>query len=264
MAKTPAVAAGTLTGDELLKTPALATATSAEQEAEIRALVEQLVYAAGQASNEPVMNPGMKIYDADGKEVKPAADLKAEEYRKRFETCQNAFRKLSEFKAAAFPVLIEHLDDKRQSINFRNHFMGNSVGNACYWIIYFQLQDRPDNYSSYGLSRTGRDGQQHEKPYWDGTPFDEAGGLKQWLQSNKHLTYVEMQIQCLQWLLNREKKIGACDAESYFVNILPLEIRILERRQQSGENVEAELARMKRVMATRDASSIPADLLPAK
>lgn len=240
-------------------------ANSAEQEAVIRALVDQLVIAEGQASNRPMRTPSMKIYNADGKEVKPTGDTKAaEEYRKTFESCQMAFQKLFESRIAAFPVLIEHLDDKRQSINFRNHFLGNSVGDACRWNIYFQLQDMPKNYSEYGHSRTGRDGKRHPKPYWEGTPFDDAGGVKNWLEQNRNLTYPEMQIKCLQWLLAKEKTIGACDAESYFLNILPLEIRILERKQEAGENVAEVLDRLRKVLKNKEVKAIPVELLPAR
>lgn len=176
----------------------------------------------------------------------------------------NAFEKLFELRALAFPVLIEHLDDKRQSINFRNHSVGNSVGHACYWNIYYQLQDRPPNYSKYGYSRTGRDGKEHPKPYWEGSPFDDAGGLKKWLEQNRNLTYPEMQVKCLEWLLAKERAIGACDAESYFVNILPLEIRILERKQEAGQNVAGELDRLRMILKNRDVKAIPPELLPAR
>lgn len=240
-------------------------ATSAEQEAEIRALVDQLVLAKRQASNQPMRNPTMKIYNADGKEVKPTGDTKAaEEYRNKFESCQMAFQKLFELNIAAFPVLIEHLDDKRQSINFRNHFLGNSVGDACRWNIYFQLQNMPKNYSEYGHSRKGRDGKNHVKPYWEGKPFDDAGGVKKWLDQNRNLTYPEMQVKCLQWLLAKEKAIGACDAESYFLNILPLEIQILERKQDAGDNVAEELDRLRKVLKNKEVKEIPVELLPAR
>jgi hypothetical protein len=252
-------------GKQLLLTPLADIVVSPEQEAEIKALVEQLVFADQPAENRPVLNPHMKAYDADGKEGKSIVKTdNLEEYQKRFDACQQAFQKLSDFKILAFPELIAHLDDKRQSINFRNHYLGNSVGDACYWNIYYQLQDRPENYSSYGLSRTGRDGQQHDKPYWGGTPFDEAGGLKEWLQQNRILSYVEMQIRCLQWLLDKEKEIGACDADSFFENILPLEIRILERKLESGQDVKKELDKQKDILAKKDARSVPADLLPVR
>ncbi len=201
-------------------------------------------------SNGPVLSPGISDHSAA--------------YRAKYEKCQKAFRKLSELKGLAIPFLVEHLKDDRQLIPFRNHFLGSSVGDACYWNIYFQLQDRPDDYSSYGLSRKGRDGQDHDKPYWTGTPFDDAGGLVKWLEANKKLSYTEKQIKCLQWLLDKEKAIGVSDAESYFQNILPLEIRILERRLESGENVQKELSRLRKVKAEKLVDQIPAGLLPAK
>lgn len=234
-----------------------------EQEAEIRSLIEQLVFADQVADDKPVRNPLMKIFDADGNEVKPAGDPDDEEAkRKRFTRCQEAFGKLYQLKGLAIPILVEHLEDDRQSINFRNHHMGNSVGHACYWNIYFQLLDQPRDYSEYGYSREGRDGEQHPKPYWEGTPFDEAGGPKKWLAQHKDLNYKEMQIKCLQWLLDAEKKIGASDPPSYFLNILPLEIRILERRLENGEDVSAKLTRLKRVRDKKLADQIPKELLP--
>jgi len=221
-----------------------------KQEAEIRKLIEQLVFEHEKASETPLLSPGI-----DGND---------KEYKKQFEKCQQAFRKLTEFKEAAFPFLIEHLDDKRPSIHFRNHYLGHSVGDACYWNIYFQLEDQPKDYSSYGHSRKGRDGKAHTKPYWEGTPFDEAGGLKAWLEQNKDLSYPEKQIKCLNWLLAREKAIGAPDAESYFENILPLEIRILERKQETGADVNRELNRLRKIMKGKLINEVPAELLPER
>lgn len=240
-------------------------ANSAEEEAEIRSLVDQLVLAEGPENNQPTMNPGLKIYDADGNEVKPDGDSRqAEDYQNKFESCQMAFKKLSDHRVAAIPILIEHLDDKRQSINFRNHYLANSVGDACRWIIYFQLQDEPESYSEYGLGRLGRDGKQHTKPYWEGTPFDDAGGVKEWLEQNKALSHGKMQIKCLQWLLDGERAIGVPDADSYFLNVLPLEIRILERRLEIGENVAEQLDTSRTALQKRDASVVPRELLPDK
>ena len=232
-------------------------------EAEIRQLIEQLVYADRNASNEPVINPNMKIVDSEGnsKPINGESD-NAEKQREKFNSCQEAFNKLFELRAVAIPFLVEHLDDERQSINFRNHYTGNSVGDACYWNIYFQLQDRPEDYSRYGYSRKGRDGEDHPKPYWEGTPFDDAGGLKEWLEKNKELNYFEMQITCLNWLLEREKKIGAPDADSYFLNILPLEIQILDRRIENGDDVSAELNRLVNIRDKKLADQIPSELLP--
>ncbi len=217
------------------KMPLMKKATP-EQESKIRGLIEQLVFPDGE----------------DG----------VEKQRQKFKTCQDAFNELLQMKALAIPFLLEHLDDKRGSINFRNHHLGHSVGDACFWNIYYQLQDRPKGYSSYGYSRKGRDGADHPKPYWEGTPFGGIGGLKKWVEENQHLNYVEAQIKCLQWLLDREKKIGAPDADSYLLNILPLEIQILERRFENGEDVASELEKLKRIRDNKLKDQIPKGTVP--
>jgi hypothetical protein len=216
----------------------------------IEELVDQLVFADGNASNEHVFSPGVND--------------KSPEYAQRFKKVQDAFDKLAKLKVKAFPILVKHLDDKRQSINFRNHYLANSVGDACMWNIYFQLQDRPGNYSKYGYQRKGRDGQNHPKPYWEGTPFDDAGGIAKWLEQNKDMSYTEMQIKCLNWLLEGEKKIGASDAESYFENILPLEIQILKRELEQGLDVRERLAAKEKNLRDRNVSAIPPEMLPSK
>jgi hypothetical protein len=228
--------------------PAQASVPSAEQQKQIASLIEQLVFAEQKASDDPLIDPDFADQD--------------DAYRKRFDRCRNAFKKLSELKDVAFPLLIAHLDDDRQSIPFRNHSSGQSMGDACYWIIHDQLQDRPDDYSSYGYDRKGRDGEFHTQPYWDGSPFEDAGGLVKWLEENRELTYTQKQIKCLQWLLDSETKIGAPDAESYFENILPLEIRIVERRLEAGEDTRRELQRLRLIRDEKRVAEIPARYLP--
>lgn len=208
-----------------------------QQQAEIEALIDQLVLDVS---------------------IKPK-DRAAQ--KKLWGSCYAAFRKLSSYQERAFPQLVQHLDDKRDSVPFRNHYVGFKVGNACYWNLYFQLMDRPDDYSRYGYARTGRDGKEHPKPAWEGSPFEAAGGVKKWLIAHRGLSYPEMQIQCLRWQLEKEKEIGAPDAASYFLNILPLEIQILKRRQQAGEDVQAELKRLQKIKQEKRVDQIPRELL---
>lgn len=222
---------------------------STGEEAEIKKLISELVFADQKATGEIIFSPGVEA-------EKP-------EYWKRYKACQEAFKKLSAFKGKAVPFLVEHLDDDRQSIDFRNHYMGTSVGNACHWKLYDLIQDRPGDYSSYGYSRKGRDGQMHTKPYWEGSPFGESRDIKLWLEQNAQLSYPQKQIKCLTWLLEKEKAIGACDAESYFENILPLEIRILERRLEAGHKVEPELNQQRQALKDKVPGSVPPELLPA-
>lgn len=220
-------------------------------DAEIQKLIDQLVFAHERASDTPLFSPGVKDHDDA-------------EYKKQFKKCQEAFKKLTGLKEAAFPLLMKHLSDERPSIHFKNHIMEHSVGTACYWNLYFQLLDTPDDYSSYGFSRKGKDGKDHEKPSFNGNPFEQTAGLEDWLEKNKALTYTEKQIKCLTWLLEKEKAIGAPDAKSYFSNILPLEIRILERKLETGADVKQELERLRTVMKKKSAKDVPKEFLPDK
>jgi hypothetical protein len=239
------------------------------QEVEIRRLIEQLALSDREAPDPKKLIEGVKTGELEVEDTIPPMPPELQEkpdpdYAKRFKGCQEAFKKLGEFKSLAFPFMIEHLEDKRQSIAFRNHSLQQSVGDACYWSIYYQLHDTPSEYSSYGYQRKGRDGELHVKPYWRENIFDEAGGLKKWLTEHNKLSYLEMQIACLNWLLEREKQIGASDAESYFENILPLEVRILERRKETGADVDQDLERLRTAFRGKDASVIPKALIPDK
>jgi len=78
------------------------------------------------------------------------------------------------------------------------------------------------------------------------------------------LTYAQKQVKCLSWLLEREGSIGAFEAEDYFINILPLEIRILERRHEAGESVVGELEKMRRILKNKLVGQIPSGILPDK
>jgi len=118
----------------------------AQQDKEVSDLIDQLVFDHPKASKTPLLSPIAGINDKDP------------EYKKQFDKCGEAFGKLIELGEKAFPLLVAHLDDKRESIPFRNHYLEHSVGDACYWNIYFQLTDLPRGYSTYGYSRKGRDG----------------------------------------------------------------------------------------------------------
>ncbi len=172
--------AGALIGQQATKPEKPAKKATA---AEIEALIDLLVFEEGKAKDGPVFSPGVVDDSTD--------------YRKRYDVCQKAFKQLRELEDQALPHLVSHLKDERSSINFRNHYLGRSVGDACHWNIYFQLQDRPEDYSSYGWGRKGRDGANHKKPYWGESPFNEAGGVENWLEGNKALNYREKQIKCL-------------------------------------------------------------------
>lgn len=229
-------------------------------EEHMKRLVELLACRKNDAAPEPIAEPS-KSSDSLETEIKWYRTLKA-------------FERFAEYQASSIPILVAHLDDNRASVGFRsNHYKSNTVGNACYENIAHQLQDRPQGYSrGVGYMRKGRNGEDHVTPHGESTPFNEFyekdglphNDLKKWLEANKDLSYPQMQIKCLTWLLEKEKAIGAPDAESYFINILPLEIQILKRRLECGEKVQAELASLERRLKEKRADEIPHELLPEK
>lgn len=267
------------------KGPRIATA---EQEAEIRRLVEDFVIseqetkaqaaedereatflaeaekawkeAAKDAAPSPDDPFGPKPWEATSPPPPPPAVLK--ELQGYYQKRTDAFRQLASFQELAFPILAEHLDDERPSLIHWNHKVARTVGRVCYQVIHDQLTFFPEGYSDYGLQRTGRDGAGHVKPYWRSNPYEEAGGLGKWLQQNQGLSFRQMRIKCLTWLLEEEKEIGVVDPAGYFVHVLPLELGILELQASDGEDVTEELARVRKLSRTRSADQVPKELLP--
>jgi hypothetical protein len=234
-----------------------------EQERDIRKLIAQLAFvpvAKPQAAVRPKAIPKRKSDDPFVEEELPP-EL-AEENRKRASACRGAFTQLAAYKGLAIPFMLEQLEDKRPSMDFHGHWKHRDVGAACYWNIRYQLEDQPGDYSSYGYARKGRDGESHVKPYYAHPGLLPIDGLKKWLVENAALSYTEKQLKCLRWSLEEEKKIGAWDPESYFDNILPLEIRILQRRAQLGDDVRTELERLQKILKEKQVSAIPPELLP--
>lgn len=192
-------------------------------------------------------------------ELPPEVLEKRRNYQK---TRDNAFDKLAAYKDLAFPFLAAHLGDERPSRKWWNHSYAKTVGNMCYRVIHDQLTDKPNGYSEYGYQRIGRDGEGHVKPCWNSTPYEESGGLKNWLEQNQNLSYTEKRIKCLTWMLDEEKKIGVIDHRGYYVNILPLELGILQLRAEAGQEVANELTRVRNLIKTRPANQVPKELMP--
>ncbi len=68
---------------------------TSEESQDVEELIDQLVFADGKASNEPVLGPGVKD--------------KSLEYAQRFKKVQDAFDKLESLKVKAFPILVKAL-----------------------------------------------------------------------------------------------------------------------------------------------------------
>lgn len=260
------------------KGPRIATAT---QEAEIRRLVEDFVItdqetkadAAEAAREAKFLAEAEKSGREGGKDSAPPLgdpfgpkpwDTPAvvKELRSYHQKRIDAFKQLASFQELAFPILAAHLDDERPSIMHWNHKVARTVGRVCHQVIHDQLTFFPDGYTDYGLQRSGRDGAGHVKPYWRSNPYEEAGGLDKWLQKNQGLSFRQMRIKCLTWLLEEEKQIGVVDPAGYFVHVLPLELGILELQASDGQDVTQELTRVRKLSRTRSADQVPKELLP--
>lgn len=236
--------------------PRLAAAVASEEEAAaIRKLIDQLwmdvVPRTEKSGDSPPENP----YDI------PEDDI-TRENRRRAKRCALAFERLSNLGELAFPFLIEHLEDKRPSVDFHGHLRDRFVGTACHLIIRYQIEGYPEDYGQYGYQRIGKDGGLHvvprnrsDSPFWD---------IRNWLESNRDVSLAGKRIRAMEWALDQERKIGAFGAEGYYVNILPLEIGILERKAELGADVGGELKRLKKIRDERKEESEPRELLPVK
>lgn len=250
---------------------AAATATP-EQEKEIRELIEKLVItekevlarAAEEARAAKVRAEAEKrgdtVDDPFGT-VEPPPEVE-KELQGYYKTREDAFDQLTAFKDLAFPILVEHFEDARPSVKIWNHSYAKTVGAVCYRVIHDQLMELPPGYSEYGLTRTGRDGERHEKPYWHPEPYADSDGLANWLRENEALTYTEKRIKCLAWLLDGEKKIGVIDPDGCYTHIFALELEILRQKAAMGQDVAAELARALALWESRPAAQVPKELLP--
>lgn len=258
---------------------------TAEQEAEIRRLVEDFVITdeetrAHAAENEREAKflaeaeksgkgakdsapPPDDPFGESGQDSPPPSPVVLKELQGYRQKRKDAFKQLANFQELAFPILAAHLDDERPSIMRWNHKIARTVGRVCHQVIHDQLTFFPEGYSNYGLQRTGRDGVGHEKPYWRSNPYEKAGGLEKWLKQNEGLSFRQMRIQCLTWLLEGERQIGVVDPAGYFLHVLPLELGILELQASDRQDVTQELERVRKLSRTRTADQVPKELLPA-
>ena len=114
----------------------------------------------------------------------------------------------------AFPHLLEHLDDNRESVEFQRLNRRQYVGEACYCIIAYQILDVPPDFAM-SIFRTGADGKSHERPYSSAEQdlFD-SSTIAAWLKQREAEPLVALQVEALEWLLEEENKIGYPDSKS--------------------------------------------------
>jgi hypothetical protein len=141
----------------------------------------------------------------------------------------------AEYGAVAFPFLIKHLNDRRQSVAMRRVMPAN-VGDACYCIITQQLYALPDGYRG-SFYRKGSDGELHERPVSMVDLFSHQS-LTAWLEKRKGKSLTEMQIEALSWVIEKERAIGARTKDDENEFLAPLETRLKSLKASLSKSTE--------------------------
>ena len=120
---------------------------------------------------------------------------------------------LSALGKLAFPHLLEHLDDNRESVELQRLNRRQYVGEACYCIIAYQILDIPPNYA-FPIFRTGADGKSHARPFAVEQDLFDSSTITAWLKQRESEPLAALQVEALEWLLEQEDKIGYPDYKS--------------------------------------------------
>lgn len=162
-----------------------------------RKKVESLVAELRSPDKDP--NPNREPLDAFPKDYDDKAQEKVETARKN----------LIAMKEAAFPVLIDHVNDKGYSRTISTSILRSlSVGEVCFMIIQEQVDVAGMPYKS----RRGADGMEHVyrgyfSRYSKGAWCSQEG-LKKWWAEHQNQSLKVMQIEALNWAIDRERAIG--------------------------------------------------------
>ena len=121
----------------------------------------------------------------------------------------SAWKKLYELGPPVFPYLFDHLKDKPYSFTEFEPLEGDaenySVGTACRLIITSQLQP-------YGEDKTFGEGEQqsrsHRPSYFDQLKLSDPKSARFWWQMRNDKSLYELQIETLEWVIEREAKAG--------------------------------------------------------
>jgi hypothetical protein len=133
----------------------------------------------------------------------------------------DAAGELEKYGKRAFPFLLKHMDDKRQSVAFRR-VIPHDVADACFCIIRDQVFCLPDDYRG-SIYRTGADGKMHERAYFSDPDLFTHQTIGPWLDARKDRSLEAMQVEALEWLIDQEKRIGFQDEEARKQFLHPLE-----------------------------------------
>jgi len=193
-------------------TPAAQPAQTQDPEAvrqRIAALIEKRAISQDEATDEPVYTPSIDT---------PTSDPRGQAFE--------AAEELTAYGRTAFPALIAHFDDRRQSVAFRRTNRA-TVGLACFAIIEDQVYPTPSDYRG-SFYRTGADGKTHERPLFLKPGLFDRSTAAVWLAAREHKSLLEIQIEALTWLIGEENGIGCPEEKDRELYVYPLQ-RQLER-----------------------------------
>jgi len=156
----------------------------------IKSLIDQLAISDEPAKDGPIFEPSINT---------PTMDLRVKAY--------DASVELEKFGIAAFPQLLEHLDDNRQSVHF-SAVVRARVGLACRSILRWQLHSLPKGYP-HSMGRYDAEEKYHLRPAYITIYHDED--VKEWLKEREGKSLTELQIEVVAWILDGERKIGVKD-----------------------------------------------------
>jgi hypothetical protein len=140
-----------------------------------------------------------------------------------------ARKELKEMGKDAFPMLIEHVQDKGYSRTILTSIQRSlSVGAVCFMLI----EDQVDIGGMRYKWREGVDGKTHlHRGYFSqycGDAWFTQEGLKKWWKENQNYSLKEMQIAALKWDIVREKEIGFPGKDDKKNYLEPLEQKLAE------------------------------------
>ena len=151
-----------------------------------------------------------------------------------------AQQKLTGMGKDAFPILIGHLKDREYScsISISLPYRSLYVGDVCFMIIEAQVDLSGMPYKA----RKGADSRQHNHPgYFSkycGNAWYSQEGLLKWWNEHDNRSVREMQIEALEWTIDRERSIGFPDdeaVESYLTPLLTKLAKLKDRRQNRAQ-----------------------------
>lgn len=178
----------------------------------IDALIERLALSDGPAADGPVFSPSVDTHPSDRRMI-----------------AYEAADQLTKIGYPAFPKLVAKLDDRRQSAAF-GRWQRMDVGMACYSILMWQVYSLPDDVSG-SIYRDGADGKPGRRPVYSMQIWDEED-LGTWLEARKDKPLIDIQLEALSWVLEKERAIGAADEEERNDHIVPLERRLEELKKE--------------------------------